>query len=87
MTYNGSIVADTYSSAVLTLNSGVIWKGAYDTANTAKATSIAINGGTWTLTGNSNVDSVTLTNKAVINKNGYTLTYTTLTNTSGTINN
>lgn len=81
------MIREIQITAVLTLNSGVIWKGAYDTVNTAKATSIAINGGTWTLTGNSNVDSVTLNNKAVINKNGYTLTYTTLTNTSGTINN
>lgn len=86
MAYTGSIVADSYSSAKLTVNSGVIWNGAYDNANTAKSTSIAISGGTWNLTGNSYVDTITLTNGAVINKKGYTLTYTTLTNTSGTIN-
>jgi hypothetical protein len=86
MTYTGSIVADSYSSAVLTVNSGVTWNGAYDNANTAKSTSITINGGTWTLSGNSYVDAITLTNNAVINKNGFSLTYTTLTNTSGTIN-
>jgi hypothetical protein len=86
MTYTGNIVTDSYSSAELTVNSGVIWKGAYDNANTGKSTSIAISGGTWTLTGNSYVDTITLTNGATINKDGYTLTYTTLTNTSGTIN-
>lgn len=85
-TYNGSIVADKYSTAQLTVNSGVIWKGAFDNANTAKSTSLVIDGGTWTLTGNSNVDSITLKNNAVINKNGSTLTYSSLTNTSGTIN-
>lgn len=85
-TYTGSIVADKYSSAEVTVNSGVIWKGAFDNANTAKSTSLVINGGTWTLTGNSYVDSITLKNGATINKNGYTLTYTSITNTSGTVN-
>lgn len=85
-TYTGNLVADSYSSAVITINSGVVWQGAIDNANTAKSASITISGGTWTLTGNSYVDAITLTNSAVINKNGYSLTYTTLTNTSGTIN-
>lgn len=86
MTYNGSIVADSYSSAQLTVNTGVIWKGACDGNDTAKSATIAINGGTWTLTGDSNVDTITLTNNAIINKNGHKLTYTTLTDTSGKIN-
>ncbi|BDX38863.1 hypothetical protein CYCD_22180 [Tenuifilaceae bacterium CYCD] len=86
-TYTGSIVADSYSSAVVTVNSGVTLSGAYDNANTAKSTSITVNGGTWSLTGDSYVDTITLTNNATINKNGHTLTYTTLNNTSGTINN
>jgi hypothetical protein len=85
-TYTGNVVADSYSSAVVTLNSGVIWQGAYDNANTSKSTSITISGGTWTLTGDSYIDTITLTNGATINKNGYSLTYTTLNNTSGTIN-
>lgn len=85
-TYTGSIVADKYSSAKLTVNSGVVWKGAFDAANTAKSTTLTLDGGTWTLTGNSYVDSIMLTNGAVINKNGYTLTCSSITNTSGTIN-
>lgn len=43
-------------------------------------------GNSASLTANSYVDNVILTNGAVINKNGYTLIYTTLNNTSGTIN-
>lgn len=45
-TYSGNIVADSYSSVKSTVNSGVIWKGNYDKANTAKSTSITISGGT-----------------------------------------
>lgn len=85
-TYEGSIVADSYSSAQVTVTDGVVWKGAYDNAGTAKSTTLSLAGGTWTLTGNSNVDSIVLTDNAVINKNGYTLTCSSITNTSGTIN-
>jgi len=85
MVYNGNIVADAYSSAQLTINSGVTWNGNYDNANTSKSTTLTIDGGTWILTGNSNVDSIILTNGALIKKNGFTLSYTTLTDTSGTI--
>lgn len=85
-TYAGGIVADKYSSAQVTVNSGVTWKGAFDTAATAKSSSLTLDGGTWTLTGNSRVGSITLTNGATINKNGYTLACDSLTDTSGTIN-
>lgn len=84
--YTGSVLADEYSTAKVTVNEGVTWSGAYDASDSGKSTSLTIDGGTWTLTGNSNVDSITLTNDAVINKSGYTLTYTNLTDTSGTIN-
>ncbi len=86
MNYSGDIVLDSYSSAELTVNSGVTWEGAYNNANTANSTSISIDGGTWSLTGNSYVGTITLTNNAVINKNGYTLSYSSLSDTSGTIN-
>lgn len=79
-------VVDSYSSAEITVNEGVTWRGAYDNENTANSTTLTISGGTWELTGDSYVDSITLTDNAVINKNGYSLTYTTLTDTSGTIN-
>lgn len=84
--YDGSIVFDSYSSADLTVNSGVTWNGAYNNSNEGLSSVLAIDGGTWNLTGDSYVDDITLTNDAVINKNGYELTYTNLTNTSGTIN-
>ncbi len=86
-TYDGSIVVDEYSSSDMTVNSGVVWDGAYDEDGTAISSILVIDGGTWNLTGNSNVDSITLTNNAVINKNGFTLTCPNIDNQSGTINN
>jgi len=86
-TVSGNVEADATSSATVTVNSGSIWTGAFDKNNTAKSGTVTINGGTWTLTGNSYIDALTLTNSAVVNKNGYTLTVTTTNNTSGTINN
>lgn len=85
-TYTGNIVADSYSIATLIVASGTTWSGMFDNADTAKSSTITLNGGTWNLTGNSNVGTIVLTNGATINKGGYTLSYTTLTNTSGTIN-
>ncbi|MCR4824188.1 MAG: Ig-like domain-containing protein [Bacteroidales bacterium] len=82
--YSGNILVDDTGTATVTVGSGVSWKGAYDTGNTGKSTTVVVKG-TWTLTGNSNVDSVTVAEGGVINKNGYTLTYTTLSN-KGTIN-
>ncbi len=86
MSYTGDIVVDSYSSSEVNVNDGVIWNGAYDNDNTASSTSLTIDGGTWNLTGDSYIDTITLTNDAIINKNGYSLTYSTLTDTSGTIN-
>ncbi len=86
MSYTGDIVVDSYSSSEVTVDDGVIWYGAYDNDNTASSTTLAIDGGIWNLTGDSYIDSITLTNEATINKNGYSLTYSTLTDTSGTIN-
>jgi hypothetical protein len=80
-TYTGNILVDSYGTATVTVNSGIVWNGAYDNANTGKSTKAVING-TWNLTGNSYVDTVT--NNGTINKNGYTLTYSTLTG-SGTL--
>jgi hypothetical protein len=57
------------------------WK--YDNANSGKSTT-AIVSGTWTLTGDSNVDTVTINSGGVINTNGHTLNYTKLTN-NGTL--
>ena len=85
-TYKGSIVADSYSSANVTVNSGVTWEGAYDNAGTAKQTSLSINGGTWTLTADSHVDSITLKGGGTINKNGFSLSCDEINQESGTVN-
>ena len=85
-TYDGSIVADSYSAAQVTVNEGVCWNGAFNNANTAKAATITLNGGTWTLTADSNIDSVVLNEGAVINKNGFKLNCENVTNTAGKIN-
>lgn len=83
-TYTGSVMADKYSAATVSLNSGTTWKGAMDADNTAKSTTVTVNSGaTWTLTANSYVD--TLVNNGTINLNGYTLTATS-TSGSGVAN-
>ena len=78
--------ADKYSSSKVTVNEGVVWEGAYDTADTGSTTTLTINGGTWTLTDDSCVDRITLNGGATINKNGHKLTYTSLKQNEGTIN-
>jgi len=83
--YTGNVTVDSYSTSTVTVNSGIVWNGAYDNSNSGKSTSAVVNG-TWNLTGNSYVDKVTIGSNGVINKNGYTLTYTSLSN-SGKVNN
>gem|GEM_PF-6788260 len=81
--YTGNVLVDNTGTATVTVGSGVTWKGSYDADDSGKSTSVVVNG-TWTLTGNSNVDKVTVAKGGVINKNGYTLTYSSLSN-NGTI--
>jgi hypothetical protein len=85
-TYKGNIATDTCSSAIVTVESYTIWNGAYDSEDTGISTRLTLDGGTWNLTGDSFVDEITLTNDAIINKNGYTLTCSSIENTSGSIN-
>ena len=85
-TYSGDIEADTYSSAKVTINDGVTWEGAYDKRGSAKLSELTMNGGTWTLTADSNVDNIILTGGAVINKNGFSLRYTDMDKSGGTVN-
>lgn len=84
--YTGNIEADTSGTVTVTVNTGTSWNGAFDEANTAKASAVTVSGGVWNLTANSFVDTIHLTDNATINKNGFTLTYVTLNNESGTIN-
>lgn len=82
--YTGDVAADSYSTATVTVGSGVTWQGAMDSDNTAKSTTVTISSGaTWELTANSYVDK--LVNNGTIYLNGYTLTTSSSTG-SGSIN-
>ena len=82
--YTGSVDADSYSNAYVTVCENVTWNGTCDSDNNAKSATVTVNsGGVWDLTGDSYVS--TLVNNGVINKNGYSLTYDSLSG-SGTIN-
>ena len=82
--YTGNVTVDKYGTATVTVNSGVTWTGAYNNANTGKSTTVVVNG-TWNLSADSYVDTVTIGEGAVINCNGHTLTYSKITN-NGTLN-
>ncbi len=82
-TYTGTVDADAYSTANVIVGENVIWNGANDSDNNATKTTVTVeDGGTWILTADSYM--TTLTNNGAIFTNGYTLTYGTLTG-DGTI--
>ena len=83
--YEGRIVVDEYSMAEVTVGQGTIWTGAYNVEDSAQATSLTLNGGTWSLTADSHVDHITLNQGAVIHKNGYKLHCNDLKKVAGTI--
>lgn len=81
---SGDILADSYSTASVTVKSGVAWTGAFDAANAAGSGSVTVDsGGTWILSADSYVD--TLVNNGTVTKNGHTLTAAS-TSGSGTLN-
>jgi hypothetical protein len=82
--YNGDVTVDSYGTATVTVNSGVSWTGKYDNANTGKSTTVIVNG-TWTLDGDSNVDTVIIGAGGIINCNGHVLSYSSIDN-KGTLN-
>ncbi len=82
--YTGDVDADDVNNVAVTVGNNVTWNGAVDTDNNAKSSAVTVeSGAVWNLTGNTYV--TTLVNNGTINKNGYTLTYTTKSG-SGTIN-
>ncbi len=81
--YTGNVLVDDTGTSTVTVGSGVTWNGAYDNTNAGKSTTVIVKG-TWNLTADSNVDSVTIENGGVINQNGYTLSYTSISN-NGTL--
>ena len=81
--YTGTVVADKYSHATVSVGENVTWNGTINSANTASSATATVEaGGTWVLTGNAYVS--TLVNNGTIVTNGYTLTATS-TSGSGSI--
>lgn len=81
--YTGTVDADQYSNAYVTVGENVTWNGTMDSDNNASSATVTVNdGGVWELTGNSYVS--TLVNNGNIYTNGYTLEYDSLSG-SGTI--
>jgi len=71
-TYNGDVKADQYATATVTVDKGVTWNGAFDTADTAKQGTVTVNG-TWNLTADSHVDKLIVGEGGQVNKNGHRL--------------
>ena len=84
-TYNGDANADAYSTAIVNVGTGVTWNGAVDSDNTALSTTVNVDG-TWVLTGDSYVDNLTISSSAIVDTNGYTLNYGSLSG-DGTVTN
>jgi len=76
-TYTGNVDADSYSNAYVTVGENVTWNGAMDTDNNASSATVTVNSdGVWILTADSYVS--TIVNNGKIYKNGYTLSYDSL---------
>lgn len=70
--YTGSVSADSYSNATVTIGGNVTWIGSLNTDNAASSASATIKeGGVWVLTADSYADKVT--NNGKIYLNGYSL--------------
>jgi hypothetical protein len=69
---SGDVIADSHSAATVDVGAGVTWKGSFDSGNAANSGVVTVeSGGTWVLTGNSYVDS--LSNGGTITTGSYTL--------------
>lgn len=83
-TYTGDVDADNVNNVAVTVGENVTWNGTANNAGTAKTAAVTIeDGAVWNLAGNSMVTS--LVNNGTINRNGYTLAYSSLSG-NGTIN-
>lgn len=76
-TYTGNILVDNTGTSTVTVGDGVTWNGAYDKADAGKSTCVIVKG-TWILTDDSNVDTVTVEKGGVISQNGHKLSYSNL---------
>jgi len=76
-TYTGTVDAESYNNVAVIVGENVIWSGAIDTDNNASSAKVEVeSNGTWYLTADSYVSS--LTNNGIIYTNGYKLSYDTL---------
>lgn len=71
--YEGDVKADNTGTINVKVENGVTWRGAINPDNNAKAANIEVIG-TWELTADSYVDTLTKGRGAVINQNEYKLT-------------
>ncbi len=79
--YTGTVDADSYSNATVTVDKNVTWNGTIDNDNNALSTQVTVNG-IWVLTADAYVDQ--LINNGIIITNGHTLNATS-TSGNGTI--
>ena len=84
-TYTGDVYADSYSTAIVNVGSGVTWNGSIDNDNAAKSTTVTVEG-IWNLTGDSYVDELTINDDAAVYTNGYTLNYGSISGDGGIYN-
>lgn len=75
--YTGNVEADAYSTAIVRVGEGVTWNGSMDANSEAASTEVTVSG-EWSLTDDSNVDALTVSEGATVYTNGYTLTYGSL---------
>ena len=69
-TYEGDVDADQYGEVNVVINKGVTWKGACDVDDSAKKTSVTVNG-TWILTADSYVDELIVNPGGKVEKGNY----------------
>jgi hypothetical protein len=82
--YTGTVDADNVNNVAVSVGKNVTWNGAANNAGAALSATVTVNeGAVWNLTANTTLTK--LTNNGTINKNGYTLTYSSLSG-SGTMN-
>lgn len=82
--YTGTVDADNINNVAVSVGENVTWNGAANSAGAALSAAVTVNeGAVWNLTANTTLTN--LVNNGTINKNGYTLTYSSLSG-SGTIN-
>jgi len=83
-TYEGRVDVDEYGVATVEVGKGVVWNGAIDRKGKGKSTSVEVIG-TWNLTEDSHVDTLTIQEHAIVNRCGHQLKYKSL-NNQGKIN-